>query len=81
MKRTLNRRNFLKLGMLAAALPLPAIASQGLSTAERRLSFNNLHTGERLDLPYWIQGDYVPDALTEINHVLRDHRTNQVAAI
>lgn len=81
MKHTISRRKFLKLGMLAAALPLPAFASQGLSAAERRLGFSNLHTGEKLDLPYWIQGNYVPESLEEINRVLRDHRTDQVAAI
>lgn len=81
MKRSLPRRSFLKLGMLAAALPLPALASQGLAAPERRLGFNNLHTGEKLDLPYWIQGEYVPESLAEINRVLRDHRTDQVADI
>lgn len=81
MKHTLNRRKFLKLGMLAATLPLPALASQGTSAAERRLGFNNLHTGEKLDQPYWIEGQYVPETLAEINRVLRDHRTDQVAAI
>ncbi|MDO9219473.1 MAG: DUF882 domain-containing protein, partial [Thiobacillus sp.] len=81
MKHTINRRNFLKLGMLAAVLPLPAFASQRLPLSERRLGFNNLHTGEKLDLPYWIEGAYVPETLAEINRVLRDHRTGQVAAI
>ena len=81
MKHTINRRNFLKLGMLAAVLPLPAFASLGLTLSERRLGFNNLHTGEKLDLPYWIEGAYVPETLVEINRVLRDHRTDQVAAI
>ena len=80
MNHPLNRRNFLKLGLLAAALPLPAFASQGLM-GERRLGFNNLHTGETLDRPYWIEGEYVPETLAEINRVLRDHRTDQVAAI
>jgi uncharacterized protein YcbK (DUF882 family) len=28
-----------------------------------------------------VQGDYVPESLAEINHVLRDYRTDQVAAI
>jgi uncharacterized protein YcbK (DUF882 family) len=81
MKHTINRRKFLKLGLLAAAMPLPASASAWLSAPERRLSFHNLHTGENLDLPYWVQGDYVPESLAEINHVLRDYRTDQVAAI
>jgi len=81
VKHPLSRRKFLKLGLLAAALPFPAFASQGPSVSERRLGFNNLHTGEKLDLPYWIEGDYVPETLAEINRVLRDHRTGQVAAI
>ncbi len=79
MKHNFSRRSFLKLGMLAAALPLPAFASR--EAAERRLGFLNLHTGEKLDLPYWIEGDYVPESLAEINRVLRDHRTGAVAAI
>ena len=79
MKHTLSRRQFLRLGMLAVALPLPAFASP--EAAERRLGFLNLHTGEKLDLPYWIEGDYVPESLAEINRVLRDHRTGAVAAI
>lgn len=77
----LSRRKFLKLGMLAAALPLPASASAWLAAPERRLSFHNLHTGENVNLPYWVQGEYVPDSLAEINHVLRDYRNDQVAAI
>lgn len=80
MKPTVSRRNFLKLGMLAA-LPLPALAGPGHALAERRLGFHNLHTGEQADLPYWIEGNYVPDALGEIDRVLRDHRTGEVAAI
>ena len=81
MKHMISRRKFLKLGMLAAALPGSAFAGQGLSESERRLGFLNLHTGEKADLPYWIQGDYVPESLVEINRVLRDHRTGEVAAI
>lgn len=80
MKHALSRRTFLKLGMLAA-LPLPAAASEAFAAAERRLSFHNLHTGEKADLAYWAQGSFVPESLAEINHVLRDHRTDEVAAI
>jgi len=81
MKCIISRRNVLKLGLLGAAFPMRAFAGQNQSAGERRLSFNNLHTGEKLDLPYWIEGDYVPESLSEINHLLRDHRNNQVAAI
>jgi uncharacterized protein YcbK (DUF882 family) len=81
MNHCFSRRKFLKLGMLAAALPLPAAASHKQAEAERRLSFHALNTGEKADLAYWAQGDYVPESLMEINRVLRDHRTDQVAAI
>lgn len=45
----------------------------------RTLSFLNTHTGERAKkITYFEYGNYVPDALVELNHVLRDHRNNQV---
>ena len=51
------------------------------SPQARRLAFDNLHTGEKLDVAYWENGAYVPDALTAVNHVLRDHRNNEVHSI
>lgn len=45
----------------------------------RFLAFDNLHTGEKTKLVYWEKGRYVKGALREINHILRDHRTNEVA--
>lgn len=81
MKNAFSRRQFLKLGIFASVLPLPAAASEGLTGAERRLSFHNLHTSETCDLSYWLEGNYVAESLTAINHILRDHRTDQVAAI
>ncbi|HEY2482761.1 MAG TPA: DUF882 domain-containing protein [Caulobacteraceae bacterium] len=47
----------------------------------RRLAFDNLHTGEKLDVAYWENGAYVPGALAAVNHVLRDHRNNEVHQI
>ena len=47
----------------------------------RRLAFHNLHTGEAIDAVYWEKDSYVPDALSEVNHVLRDFRNGQVHAI
>ena len=81
MKHPITRRSFLKLGLLVPALPLPAFAGQALAAGERRLSLHNLHTGEKADLPYWIEGDYVAESLADINRILRDHRTGQIAAI
>jgi len=81
MKHTFNRRSFIKLGLLAPVLPRPASATVQRSTAERRLGFHNLHTEEKIDRAYWIEGGYVAESLADINRVLRDHRTDQVAAI
>src|SRR5690606_36072588 len=49
--------------------------------AGRRLTFHNLHTEERLSATYWIDGRYDKGALSDINHLLRDHRTGDVFAM
>jgi uncharacterized protein YcbK (DUF882 family) len=40
-----------------------------------------LHTGEKLRVTYWAEGNYLPDSLNDINHLLRDFRNNQAQAI
>ena len=60
------------------ATPPPAPAS---GKADRALSFLNLHTGERVTATYWANGDYVTDGLADMNRVLRDFRTGEVAAM
>lgn len=45
------------------------------------LAFEHLHTREKLRAEYWSNGDYVPDAMAAINHLLRDFRTGDVHAI
>ncbi|NIV12408.1 MAG: DUF882 domain-containing protein, partial [Aliifodinibius sp.] len=53
-----------------------------LNSPERSLSLLNTHTGERLkSIVYWEKGIYIPDALKDINYVLRDHRTDEVTSI
>jgi len=41
----------------------------------RRLKMYSGRTGENLDMIYWIDGKYVPEALKEIRHFMRDVRT------
>ncbi len=82
----MNRRQLLRAGLLVSFVclnPLPAWARQSLyGFQERSLSLLNTHTGERLkEVVYWEQGSYLPDALTNLNHLLRDHRTNEVHSI
>ncbi|WP_229452105.1 DUF882 domain-containing protein [Massilia niastensis] len=41
----------------------------------------NTHTGESLRSVFWAEGEFVSDALKDINKVMRDHRTNKIADI
>lgn len=83
MLSSISRRRMLTLGAAAAAvaaLPAPALARLN-GRHERTLDFYNMHTGERLSTVYWAQGEYVPDALSEIDYILRDFRTGDVKKI
>ncbi|CAN0601172.1 unnamed protein product, partial [Ectocarpus sp. 12 AP-2014] len=44
----------------------------------RRLSMHSGRTGEHIDMIYWIEGEYIPDALAEISRFMRDWRTDGV---
>jgi uncharacterized protein YcbK (DUF882 family) len=48
------------------------------SPHEYRLRFYHTHTGERLDVVYRRGDQYIPEALDELDHYLRDHRTGDV---
>ena len=50
-------------------------------TPEKDLSFYNTHTKESLDICYYRQDHYCTEALTQINYILRDHRTNEIKPI
>ena len=47
----------------------------------RRIRMYSGRTGERIDTVYWIDGDYVPEAIAEVNHFMRDWRTDGVKSI
>jgi uncharacterized protein YcbK (DUF882 family) len=77
-----NRRRLLKAGAATVlATCLPAAAHAMPQPAARSLEFLNLHTGERLRTTYWHGGTYVADACAEIDVILRDFRTGEVAPI
>jgi len=49
-----------------------------IATPERRrIKFQHAHTAERLDVVYFEHGEYLPDALASIDHLLRDFRTGE----
>ncbi|MBQ5948236.1 DUF882 domain-containing protein [Massilia sp. ST3] len=78
----MQRRAFLKSSLLLAAptLSIPALAKTASAIpGERTLRLYNTHTGEKLSSVFWAEGQFIPDALKDINKVLRDHRNNQVA--
>jgi uncharacterized protein YcbK (DUF882 family) len=78
-----DRRLFLKnFALLGAGVCLPASSRAALARPDKKsLSFYHTHTGESLYRVFWADGQYLPDALVDINRLLRDHRTNQVATI
>ncbi len=82
MKQRHKRRDFLGLAVAAAAglIAAPAIAMPR-APGRRELAFHNLHTGESLDMVYWAEGRYLPEATQRIEYLLRDFRNDKVHPI
>lgn len=85
-KRAFTRRSFLKTGLLTAtglSLPVSSLAKVADTLwPEKTLSFYNTHTGETLrKAVFWAEGDYIPDTLDQINHLLRDFRNDTIKPI
>lgn len=85
-QQSLHRRGFLGLGALAAGamlVPSPGLASPAAAVRRRQrvLSFFHTHTGERLKTAYCCDGEYQPEALAAIDHILRDFRHDEVRPI
>ena len=77
-----TRRSLLKAGMVMALTGGLSARSafadfEQKKPAVRGLAFYNLHTGESLKTDYWVEGAYLPDAMADINHILRDYRNDQ----
>ncbi|MGR3509954.1 MAG: YcbK family protein [Sulfitobacter sp.] len=47
----------------------------------RRIKMYSGRTGERIDMIYWIEGNYIPDAVNELNYFMRDWRTDGIKTI
>ena len=47
----------------------------------RRLKMYSSKSGEQIDTIYWIDGEYITDALAEINYLMRDSRNGQIKRI
>lgn len=84
-KSLLGRRRVLGFGLGAAALivasPLKGALAAMPQSGARTLGLVSTHTNEKIMATYWRDGVYDKGALKDINHVLRDFRTGDVAPI
>ncbi|MGB7243143.1 MAG: DUF882 domain-containing protein [Sulfitobacter sp.] len=82
--------NFTRRGVLGAFAATALTAAPTFSNAAgflrgggdiRRIRMYSGRTGERIDTIYWIEGEYIRDALKEVNHFMRDWRTDGVKSV
>jgi uncharacterized protein YcbK (DUF882 family) len=52
-----------------------------INSPERAVALYNTHTGESVNAVYWVQGQYLPEAMSAVDRVLRDHRTDEIKPI
>lgn len=85
-----NSTGMTRRGVLGAFAATALIAAPTYSKAAgllrgagdiRRIRMMSPRTGERLDTIYWIEGDYIKDAVKEISIFMRDWRTSEVKSI
>lgn len=79
---SLTRRGVLKAFAATTITAAPTFANAfGLLRGAgdiRRIKMHSGRTGERLNTIYWIEGEYIPEAMAEINRFMRDWRTDAV---
>jgi uncharacterized protein YcbK (DUF882 family) len=82
--------NFTRRGLLGAFAATLVTAAPTYSSAAgflrgggdiRRYRASNPRTGEKIDIIYWIDGDYIKDAMKEVNWFMRDWRRNEAVSI
>jgi len=82
-RRKKRTSGFCRLSLILMFLLVPLLGHGGAESApsaahEYRLRFYHTHTGERLDVVYRRGDQYIPEALDDLDHFLRDHRTGDV---
>jgi uncharacterized protein YcbK (DUF882 family) len=77
----LNRRSFVKFTLLSGAMSLfPGRVWSAIDDADqsdRFLSLYNPNSKDVVSATYWSNGSYIPSALEEINHFMRDRLTGR----
>ncbi|BBK30942.1 uncharacterized protein YcbK (DUF882 family) [Stella humosa] len=64
---------------LAVCVTRPALAVVREAQPDRRLHLHNVNTLETVDIAYFRDGRYQPDALQTLSRFLRDYRSGRVA--
>lgn len=75
-----TRRRFLAAasGMAVLGAPMVARAITLNTPSQRNLAMHHTHTREQIALTYAVGRSYLPEALSDLNHFLRDHYSGQV---
>ncbi|HEY4344364.1 MAG TPA: DUF882 domain-containing protein [Parvibaculum sp.] len=77
MKKSITRRTALSLAAMSAALVAAPSILRADAPYKRRLNMQSLNSGEKLNVIYWADGEYIEDALKHIDWFMRDLRTNE----
>ena len=79
----MNRRQFNKTfatSCLLSTLAAPHLANEFIANI-RKLKLVRPESGDSLDIVYWIDGEYITDALIELNYIFRDLDNNSVKKV
>lgn len=79
--RRLFLRHSARLAVAGVAGPLTAQQALASAPQARSLALDHTHTREQLALVYAVGEQYVSDALSTLNHFLRDHYSGEVGVI
>jgi uncharacterized protein YcbK (DUF882 family) len=77
----ISRRQLLAGGMAGTAALYSRALFGAPGATSRRIALANLHTGERLQVEYFREQAYVPDAMASIEALLKDFRNGDRHAI
>lgn len=81
-----NSSGISRRGLLSAFAATAVTAAPSFSQAAgflrgsgdiRRIAMHSGRTGERIETIYWIEGEYIPEAVREVNKFMRDWRTGE----
>lgn len=76
-KTSITRRAALAGAVAGTALVAAPSILRANAPYKRRLNMQSLNSGEKLNITYWADGAYIPDALKHIDWFMRDLRTGE----